>query len=146
MELLSKPYSREALARKIRQVLAARLAANAAITVLLCEDDVLIRMNTCDILQEWGFRVIEAGSGGQALAALEANPVDVCVVDVGLPDMPGTDLARRIRERWPAMPVLFATGHVSVPEAEGVGGFAVLSKPYGEQELRSAIGRLVERA
>ena len=145
-DLLSKPYSREALARKIRQVLASGAAAKAAITVLLCEDDVLIRMNTCDVLQECGFGVVEAGSGAQALAALAANAVDVCVIDIGLPDMTGTDLAHEIRERWPAMPVLFATGHVSVPEAEGVEGFAVLSKPYGEVELRSAIESLIRRA
>jgi DNA-binding NtrC family response regulator len=144
IELLSKPYSREALARKIRQVLASRPRRRPR-TVLFVEDDALIRLNSCDILQEAGFRVLEAGSAAQALAALDANEVDICVVDVGLPDIPGTDLARRIRERDDRMPLLFATGHLGVPEAATLAGAAVLSKPYGERELRAAVESLIEQ-
>src|SRR5690606_3616476 len=72
VELLSKPYTREALARKIRQVLARTDRPKSAsaseqkgkkLRVLLCEDDVLIRMSTTEMLESMGLTVTEAGSG-----------------------------------------------------------------------------------
>ncbi len=144
LELLSKPYTREALARKLRQVLA-KAAESAPPTprrVLLVEDDALIRMNAADILQEAGLVVVEGGTGRQALAALDAGPVDVCMIDIGLPDMSGVDLARRIRERLPTVPILFATGHAHVPEADTMTGVATLPKPYAERALLAAIDAL----
>ena len=136
LELLSKPYTRESLARKLRQVLA-KAAASAAprrgrAAILLCEDDALIRMNAADILDEAGMTVVEAGSGRQALAALDEAPADLCVIDVGLPDMTGIELFRSIRARFPEVPVLFATGHAHLPEVEGERRTATLPKPYDE--------------
>ena len=120
--LLSKPYTREALARKLRQVLAGAGTPGgggvAGLTVLLVEDDALIRLNTADMLAEAGAVVLEAGSGAQALALVGDGDVDLCVADVGLPDMSGVELARRIREVRPAIPILFATGHAAVPGIE----------------------------
>jgi CheY-like chemotaxis protein len=146
LDLLSKPYGREALARKLRQVLA-RTAAPAAgpRRVLLCEDDALIRMNAADILDEAGMVVIEAGSGQQALGALAAAGTDLCIIDVGLPDMTGIELFRKIRARFPEVPVLFATGHARLPEVDGEGRTAILPKPYDENTLLAAIGGLWER-
>jgi CheY-like chemotaxis protein len=145
LELLSKPYTREALARKLRQVLAGRVRRGPAgpRRILLCEDDALIRMNAADILGEAGMVVVEAGSGRQALAALEADLVDLCVIDVGLPDMSGIALFRAIRARLPEIPVLFATGHAELPEVDGASGIATLPKPYDEGGLLAAIDRLL---
>ena len=149
VDLLSKPYSREALARKLRQVLdkAPPAAAPAGPRrVLLVEDDALIRMSAADILAEAGMEVAEAGSGRQALAVLDGGVVDVCMVDIGLPDMSGLDLAHRIRERLPGVPILFATGHAHVPGADGMTRVATLPKPYAETALLAALDALVADA
>jgi PAS domain S-box-containing protein len=154
LDLLSKPYTREALARKLRQVLAKAATppppspspSAGPRHVLLCEDDALIRMSAADILDEAGMAVVEAGSGRQALAALSEKPVDLCIVDVGLPDMTGIELFRSIRADFPAIPVLFATGHAHLPEVDGEARIATLSKPYDEHGLLAAVAGLWERA
>ena len=161
VELLSKPYTREALARKFRHVLAnrqQRQAGGAAVppassprqtsvaipgaererrTVLLVEDDALIRMNTADILEEAGFVVVDAASAEEAMAALQTAPVDVLVTDVNLPGASGPDLARRARELRPHVTVVFATGDASSVAQES--GATVLAKPYGVRDLLDAI-------
>jgi CheY-like chemotaxis protein len=150
LELLSKPYSREQLARTLRQLLGRASEAGAEppapaapAVVLLVEDDPLIRMSTADMLEEVGFVVREAGSGAAALAEMAAGGIDLCIVDVGLPDMNGLDLAARIREQAPEMPLIFATGHARLPEAESLANVVTLAKPYGDLQLREAIAGLL---
>ena len=69
--------------------------------------------------------MVEAGSGAQALAAVEARLPDVLVVDVGLPDMSGVELVRRVRSRHSDVPVVFATGHDA--DGETLPGWAGLA-------------------
>ncbi|MER2536450.1 MAG: response regulator [Rhizobiaceae bacterium] len=170
VDLLSKPYTREALARKIRHVLsnatqrkaAIRMAGEAGaetrpaaqaepepaeatpdtLTILLCEDDAIIRINTADMLQDAGMTVLEAANGNQALAVAASTPFDMLVTDVGLPDITGLELAVKIREQRPDLPVLFATGHTDVPGSEALARAAVISKPYDEQGLLEKIRQL----
>jgi CheY-like chemotaxis protein len=155
VELLSKPYGREALAHRVRAVLVRRRDAGssaapargmAGIRVLVCEDDALIRLNTADMLQEAGATVIEAGSGARALACLDGTPPDVFVIDVGLPDMTGVELAQRVREVLPGVPVIFATGHLEVPGIEGMARVETVRKPFDQADLRDSIQRLIARA
>ncbi len=149
VELLSKPYTRETLARRVRSVLTAArqepapARGLAGLRVLICEDEALIRLNTADMLEAAGATVTEAGAGAQALASVNEEPPDVLVIDVGLPDMTGVELAQRIREALPEVPVVFATGHVDVPGIEGMGRVQVIRKPFDEGDLRRSIERLV---
>ena len=166
--LLSKPYSREVLARKLRDMLGpavphphrderpephrapapeapAPVVAAPSGTVLVVEDEALIRLNTIDILQEQGLTVLEAGTGADAAALAARTPPDVLVVDVGLPDTSGVDLARKFRERQGGLPVIFATGHLEVPGAAAIGPpTAVLCKPFSEDDLRAAVLRFLD--
>jgi PAS domain S-box-containing protein len=169
VNLLSKPYTREALARKIRQVLEqgrdtsvwrwkdpANAQADPAkdgaaqaprpITVLLVEDEALIRISTADFLQDVGMVVVEAGSAGEAMAAASEKPVDILVTDVHLPEMSGLDLALKLRETVPALPVIFATGDRNVPGAENIPGMTLLVKPYDYSQLESRIRAMVQPA
>jgi PAS domain S-box-containing protein len=155
VQLLGKPYTREALARKAREVIgAARQAAPApdapaagrdpkGLKVLLCEDEPLIRMSTAATLEDQGMTVIEAADAAEALAAIEKGPVDFLVADLGLPDMNGRELAERIRERLPAIPVLFATGRTSEDCSEGLAHAAMIAKPYDDAALGAAVRSLL---
>jgi CheY-like chemotaxis protein len=166
VNLLSKPYTREALARKIRQVIdqnrqvspLPRLPENSSpaasaveqravpdlpIAVLLVEDEALIRISTADFLQDSGMTVIEAGSASEALAAVVGHPVDILVTDVHLPDMSGLQLAVKLRETLPDLPVIFATGDRNVPGSEELGQTTLITKPYDYELLTTRIRAMV---
>ena len=154
VELLSKPYSREDLARKIRHALDNQrqrglAAANGGsdrpahrgrrLHVLLVEDDELIRATSAEILQALGHAVTAAADGVQALAALEKDAIDVLMVDIGLVGMSGTELARIARARQPALKLLFATGQNLTVDLQGA---ALLAKPYDARAVDDALFRL----
>ncbi|MBP2229592.1 signal transduction histidine kinase [Azospirillum agricola] len=162
VELLSKPYSREALARKLQHVLRNQrqrgqpagthplpepVAPSSGLRVLLVEDDELIRLATTDMLVELGHRVVDVGDSAGALEALEGGteggPFDVLLTDVSLPDGSGGDLAATAVGLVKSLKVVFATGHDRVPGAERVPGAVLLRKPYNEHDLAAVLARMV---
>ena len=160
IELLSKPYTREALARRLRHVAAnsrraseARAAAGAqreetAVkattptapthrTILLVEDDSLILMNTAEMLKGSGLFVIEAATAEEAIIALQTSHVDILVTDINLPGTSGVALAEKARALHPEIGLVFATGDSAhVPKLQHA---HILSKPYGLKHLLDAV-------
>ena len=159
VELLSKPYTREALARKFRHVLANQRQRNAGlaareltsapvalrppaggrgqITVLLVEDDEVIRATTAELLQASGYVVVDAASAEDAMTALQTVPIDALVTDVNLPGASGPAFAVKARELRPDVGIVFATGDTAaVPVGTGA---VLLAKPYGTEALQAAI-------
>lgn len=137
VNLLSKPWRTEDLARQMRAVLdRARTprAAVQALRVLLVEDDVVVRMTTAGMLAELGHDVVEAGTGQEALARL-LHGVDLMVCDIGLPDVDGLLLVDQVRARLPGLPVVIATGTA----ASGNDAVVWLNKPYDDIGLRAAL-------
>lgn len=92
------------------QALAATLGSE---TILLAEDEVVIRLMLVEILTLQGYTVIEAGRGADALALAEraGQRVDLLVTDMSMPGMTGWELAKRLRAIRPGLPVLFVSGH-----------------------------------
>lgn len=163
VELLSKPYTREALARKVRHVLSNQQQRDVAVsrriesravaiatpatlrrTILLVEDDGLIRMNSAEMLEESGFVVLEAASAEEAMTALQTAPVDILITDVNLPGASGLELAQRARALRPDALVIFATGDPGAVAAEAEA--IVLAKPYAAGALLAAVRRPVAAA
>ncbi len=107
--------------------------------VLLVEDEMFIRMDAAELLTDLGCDVTDVGTIAEALKLLADRPFDVVVTDVELEDGSGIGLAREIRERYPDMRIVFATGHGAVEGADALSA-AVLLKPYDEQTLRKALG------
>nr|WP_244851782.1 PAS domain S-box protein [Caballeronia sp. SL2Y3] len=153
VELLSKPYSREDLASKIRQMLGTPnqssettvtkaeppAAPAAAKRVLVVEDDRFAREAVSELLVMLGHHAVSTATASGALEALTLDAFDVLLTDVNLPDMAGTELARRAVERCPGMRVIFASGD-SVLDNE-VQGFEwqALRKPYTLEQLEKAL-------
>lgn len=94
-------------------------------TVLLVEDDALLRRSTSATLREHGFTVVEASSGEEALERLGDHDVDIVVSDVLMRGVDGRELAERLERERPALPILLTSGY-----SEGVGRFPFLAKPY----------------
>lgn len=111
-------------------------------TVLVVDDDALVRMGTAAILEDLGHTAIEVGSGAEALAALDAHPdVAIVVTDHGMPGMSGAELTRRLRAHRPDLPVIIATGYAELPNGEDVGA-PRLDKPIRQDELAALLARL----
>ncbi len=155
-ELLSKPYTREALARKVREMLARRPVAvgipgdrasqlsaasedQAALRILVCEDNEIIRLNTIDMLEELGHAAIGTADARQALKAFATEKIDVLLTDVGLPDMTGVELARQIRGKRAGLPVIFATGYGQVVGIAEWSPVALLAKPFTLESLADTV-------
>jgi PAS domain S-box-containing protein len=172
VELLSKPYTREALARKIRHVIANQKQRTAShtrvpgtvaaaamagrspdpdaassplpsspllpLTVLVVEDDALIRANTAEMVQDFGHAVIEAGTARDARDKLARGDIDVLVTDLGLPDASGADLAAEARRTHPSLGIVFATGNDRAPD-NAPADAVLLRKPYDRDGLDAAI-------
>ena len=168
VQLLSKPYSREQLARKIRHVLNNRRQSDLArerlsgdrhleadsdrqpvsnpggsLRILLVEDDVLIRMSTADMLIEKDHHVVEASSAEEALSLLDDQQFDVMITDLGLPSMSGEELCARVRATWPEVAIIFATGSSVSPSLDDDSRTALLVKPYGLEALEEALRAVV---
>ncbi|RWX74802.1 PAS domain S-box protein [Neorhizobium lilium] len=166
VQLLSKPYSREQLALKVRHVLnnsrqnelaaerlnpsvpspapATLLTETRKLSVLVVEDEPLIRMATVDMLEELGHAVCEAGAGQQALDMLDKSQPDIVLTDLGLPGMDGETFCHEIRRRWPKVAIIFATGKDQGPALGDRSRTALLRKPFGVDELKTALAAAVE--
>ncbi len=111
-------------------------------TILLVDDDDHVRETAGVMLGDLGLDVVKARSGGEALEIPFPDRVSVAVLDYAMPGMTGTELAGRLRARWPGLPVIFVTGYADIGDLRTPDGTleTVLRKPYREEELRRAIG------
>jgi PAS domain S-box-containing protein len=170
VNLLSKPYRREDLARKIRHALnnQAQLQAvgsRAAVPtvpphsqpqqqqqqqqqptrVLLVEDDPLIQMDSEDMLTSMGCRVSAVRDSRGAMRELARGGFDVLFTDIGLPGMSGTELARQVVAAHPGIRVVFASGFGPQEDARAAVPDALfVAKPYGPKELEAVLRRALE--
>jgi two-component system, cell cycle sensor histidine kinase and response regulator CckA len=125
-------------------------ARAAGETVLLIEDDPAVRMMTSRALQEFGFAVVEASGGHQALGILEGpdGAVDLLITDVILAGMDGPELARRAVEQSPDLPVLFISGYTDdeiVRRGLLQEGQPFLQKPFTPEALAKQVTTLLKQ-
>jgi CheY-like chemotaxis protein len=117
-------------------------------TILLAEDDDLVRRFATDRLRSCGYDVVEAGSGPEALTALEAmGDIDLLFTDVIMPGgMTGRELADAVLALRPGTPVLYASGYtedVILHNGRLDEGVKLLAKPYSARQLLHRVGELV---
>lgn len=102
--------------------------------ILLVEDELLVRMFAVDALEDAGFRVLEAGTAAEAMKALNgAANVRAALIDMGLPDRPGDQLADEIQALRPDLPIVIASGRSGRELRERFAAsprIAILVKPY----------------
>jgi CheY-like chemotaxis protein len=118
-------------------------AQGAGETVLVVEDDPRLRQVTCDRIADLGYRVLVASDGATAMQVLDQHPgVQLLFSDIVMPGgMSGLDLARRGRERYPALRIVLTTGYAPelVDETGENIGMLILRKPYRKAALASVL-------
>ncbi|MBV9077669.1 MAG: response regulator [Methylobacteriaceae bacterium] len=113
-------------------------------TVLVVDDDPLVSTGTAAMLEDLGHSVVEAGTAADALAVLQSNrPIDLVITDHAMPVMTGMELARRIRQAHPDLPIVLATGYAELAElGDDDLRLPRLSKPYRQEHLAAVIAGL----
>jgi DNA-binding NtrC family response regulator len=120
--------------------------ANAA-TILVVEDEVLIRLAVCDHLRQVGYRVIEGSNAEEAQRVFRAGePIEVLFSDIDLGSgMDGVALAEWVRAEYPAVRILLASGVARGGEpTSGLSDGPFFDKPYSYESLEEHIRRLLD--
>jgi len=115
-------------------------------TVLVVEDEALVRMPIAEYLRDCGYNVLEAEDAGEAIGLVDSDEaVDVVFSDVRMPgDMDGFGLARWIRDHHPEVPVLLTSGYSTRRDAEAE-RVRLIEKPYSQAQVVDRIRALIHR-
>lgn len=117
-------------------------------TVLLVEDEPLIRLFIAELLEDSGFKVVEAANATEALVLLEAGlEVNVMLTDVDMPnDCSGFELAHKAHKFWPQAEILIMSGRQWPAEGDLPLGAAFLAKPCPNEAILSHVQSAAERS
>ena len=117
---------------------------SAASTILVVEDDAIVRMLIIDVLEELEFKVLEAEDAEVALTFIKdgAKVIDLMMTDVGLPVMDGKELAQRTRVLRPELPILLASGYAENIDLPA--GVQMIAKPFSIDQLRDKVKSMLQ--
>ena len=119
-------------------------------TVLLVEDEAAVRDMTQTALQRFGYTVLAAANGEEALRTLAESQTefDLLLTDVVMPDMSGLELAERVRRQYPAVAVVFMSGYTSdsiLREGVEAGETNFVQKPFSTAALAGKLRQVLDR-
>jgi len=118
-------------------------------SILVVDDDPGAQRAVLQVLKKEGYQVDGAVSAAQALVKLQEKPVDLLITDIRMERMDGMELMRRVRSRWPDIPVIVMTAFASIDTAIRsihAGAYDYISKPYEIDDLRLTVKRALEQA
>jgi CheY-like chemotaxis protein len=115
-------------------------------TILVAEDDELLRLHASELLEENGYNVVEADSAEEALQLMEARKdVKLLFTDIQMPPgCDGLELARQVHKRWPNVLLVITSGQIQPTKAEIADHGRFIRKPYRAKELLGEIHELFE--
>jgi DNA-binding response OmpR family regulator len=113
--------------------------------ILVIDDEPDIRRTMAELLRGNGYEVLSAADGGAALSAYDDFSPQVVLLDLGLPGLSGIEVARRLRSRSPALPIVFVSGHADRELLwTAVPGARLLRKPFQSEELYAEVRRCLD--
>jgi DNA-binding response OmpR family regulator len=118
------------------------------VSVLIVEDDEAIGRSLELVLLQRGYDVVRCTLGGAALLAVDARRPDVVLLDLGLPDMDGVEVCRRLRRGSPGLPIVMLTARdaeMDIVLGLNAGADDYVLKPFRLGELLARIGALLRR-
>lgn len=109
--------------------------------VLVVEDDPFVRMDAVDMVEEEGFLAVEASNAVEAIEILEARPdIRIVFTDIDMPgSMDGLALAWAVRDRWPPIHIIVASGHIRVASYDLPPNALFFAKPYQRGAIKAAL-------
>jgi DNA-binding NtrC family response regulator len=116
--------------------------------ILIIDDNSELRKTLADILRLKGYETLLAATGMEGLALIRDHPVNLALIDIGLPDISGVEVLKRIKADYASTEVIILTGNAtlnSAIEAANRGAFSYLIKPYDIEQLTLNIQRAIEK-
>ena len=116
--------------------------------ILIIDDDPNLRKTLTAILEKKGYETFAAGNGADGLAWLEDNAASLAIIDLGLPDMDGIEVLKRVKAAYPATGLIVLTGNASLDsaiEATNWGAVSYILNPYEIDLLMLNIRRAIEK-
>ena len=115
------------------------------LVVLVVEDEALIRLSAVQIVEDAGYEALEAADADEAIGLLETrSDINLVFTDVHMPGtMDGLKLAHYIRDRWPPIRLMVASGVAILSERDLPSGTSFVPKPYREQSIADEMRRLL---
>lgn len=118
---------------------AAASGVSVITAVLVVEDESMIRLAACSVLEDAGFKVFEAADGEEGLVILRENPsIDLVFTDISMPRMDGLTMLMQARELRPGLKALLTSGLSQAPPDE-----AFIRKPYGTAAAKEMIVQML---
>lgn len=116
-------------------------------TILVVEDEVLVRLDLVSTLEDAGYQTLEASSAAEAISILQRRPeISVVFTDIQMPgDMDGLALAHFVRERWPPTIIVVSSGRVQPAPGEMPENVWFLAKPYERRTLGSILSEVAAK-
>lgn len=133
--------------RTISGARARRKGSEESFRLLLVEDDDLVAAGLTTLLELEGFTVLTIDRGLAVVEAIRSFKPHAVILDLTLPDLDGIEVFRRLRKRWPDLPVVFSTGNgssVNLTAALKNVRVELLRKPYEIKELLAALQRITK--
>lgn len=116
--------------------------------IIIVDDDPNLTKTLTDILKLKGFEAYAAGNGADGLAWMEDNPASLALIDLGLPDIPGIEVLKKVKEICPTTEIIVLTGKATLDsaiDATNWGAFSYILKPYEIDLLLLNIRRAIEK-
>src|SRR4051794_13017102 len=122
-----------------------RIASIAVPNVLIVEDEMVLRMRAVDIVEDAGFRAVEAVNADQAMSVLESrSDISLLFTDIQMPgSMDGLMLAHAVHTRWPAIKIILVSGQVNPTDAERPADSRFFGKPFAVQHMITELQAMV---
>src|SRR3954469_13086864 len=121
------------------------IASIAVPNVLIVEDEMVLRMRAVDIVEDAGFRAVEAVNADQAMSILESrSDISLLFTDIQMPgSMDGLKLAHAVHDRWPAIKIILVSGQVNPSDAERPADSGFFGKPPSDDQMIAELQAMV---
>jgi CheY-like chemotaxis protein len=116
-------------------------------TILIADDDALLRLNVCELLEASGYTVVQADNAEEALKVMETRKdVRLLFTDIQMPPgRDGLELCRQVHDRWPKVLLVITSGQAKPAPAEIADDGRFLRKPYRAKDLLGQIAELIKK-